>query len=813
MIKKNLIILLLIPFLIALIGSAAVKTTYKIIENDIIDIIWKYDDTEGFKTDNSYELEASYIAQKNYEVSPGNELVWSVKNKNQEDSETHATISVRNNKYYLNTFTEGDCIITCSNKKGNVSKSMNAIIYEYGAIIINSEIKASQANIDNKIYYGQYDLIDNSKRKAEFNLSVKVLPEEYNEKLYVKDASSNIEFSLNDGKVFINNYGTSNITIGVDDVNPISDQSYNFEVVKDGINVYTYQDLLYCTNKSNNGEIAVLRKSFESLDNYNQLKDATNNVELFGTLSSNNKFNFENEIYKFRTTYNHEFIDKWNINCDTQTTTVDKLSDLVYAGLRIQKDFYGNGYTINMHNLTYPSGTATITTDDGIQIEIPVLMPKDLYRGPLPFYSLGNPNNLPLVEAFGQDNSGMYLDGNNITLNDVNMKNCDFSNSLACLDYVGSVIDIHGNNNTIINSRISNGKNVIRAFSTQNLTLENSLISNSRNFLLYAGSNEYVKPNETKEYQFTLANGSKVTSTIPEFFKKNGLGDELLTSYASGTFSDPQGMIIALNSTQKALCDDSLLKDSSNNYIYKGKININDVYFYRSGVSSIGLDTMFDGAYLYSSIPSIINSILGGLETQESHIPLSDLLTTNTGGLSYPIELIIDGKTRFYDYKETNDIDISGLISENINSFAQAAAAAIGHPEIDTSGIDINIDKIFPIKKMIIDSARSQESIHEYDGKEYVNCVLSYYGGGYNYSKVTVSGSEVEPNLNKDIIINLLNEYVKLDNSGGITTQVKNLMMKSVTITTGYHPFKFVGIKDNGYLFGETPNINDLKKK
>jgi len=813
MIKKNLIILLLIPFLIALIGSAAVKTTYKIIENDIIDIIWKYDDTEGFKTDNSYELEASYIAQKNYEVSPGNELVWSVKNKNQEDSETHATISVRNNKYYLNTFTEGDCIITCSNKKGNVSKSMNAIIYEYGAIIINSEIKASQANIDNKIYYGQYDLIDNSKRKAEFNLSVKVVPEEYNEKLYVKDASSNIEFSLNDGKVFINNYGTSNITIGVDDVNPISDQSYNFEVVKDGINVYTYQDLLYCTNKSNNGEIAVLRKSFESLDNYNQLKDATNNVELFGTLSNNNKFNFENEIYKFRTTYNHEFIDKWNINCDTQTTTVDKLSDLVYAGLRIQKDFYGNGYTINMHNLTYPSGTATITTDEGIEIEIPVLMPKDLYRGPLPFYSLGNPNNLPLVEAFGQDNSGLYIDGNGITLNDINMKNCDFSNSLACLDYVGSVIDIHGNNNTIINSRISNGKNVIRAFSTQNLTLENSLISNSRNFLLYAGSNEYVKPNETKEYQFTLANGSKVTSTIPEFFKKNGLGDELLTSYASGTFSDPQGMIIALNSTQKALCDDSMLKDSSNNYIYKGKINVNDVYFYRSGVSSIGLDTMFDGAYLCASLPSLINSILGGLETQESHIPLSDLLTTNTGGLSYPIELIIDGKTRFYDYKETNDIDISGLISENINSFAQAAAAAIGHPEIDTSSIDINIDKIFPIKKMIIDSARSQESIHEYDGKEYVNCVLSYYGGGYNYNKVTVSGSEVEPNLNKDIIINLLNEYVKLDNSGGITTQVKNLMMKSVTITTGYHPFKFVGIKDNGYLFGETPNINDLKKK
>ena len=153
MIKKNLIILLLIPFLIALIGAAAVKTTYKMVENDIIDIVWKYDDTEGFQIDNTYELEASYIAQKNYEVSPGNELVWSIENKDKDDSEVHASISQNDKKFYLNTFTEGDCVITCSNKKGNVSKSMNAIIYEYGAIIINSEIKASQANLDNKIYY------------------------------------------------------------------------------------------------------------------------------------------------------------------------------------------------------------------------------------------------------------------------------------------------------------------------------------------------------------------------------------------------------------------------------------------------------------------------------------------------------------------------------------------------------------------------------------------------------------------------------------------------------------------------------------
>ena len=809
MIKKNLIILLLIPFLIALIGAAAVKTTYKIIENDIIDIKWDYDDTEAFKVGEKIKLEASYVAEKNYEVSPGNELTWTITNKDSSDSEIHGTISEDDKDFYLNTLTIGDCIITCSNKKGNVSKSMNAIIYETGAIVINSAIKASQANIDSSIYYGEYDLENNTKKKAEFDLNVKVVPDDYKDDLILKTKSSNIEYDMNSGVVAINGAGDAYLTFAINGNPSISEQSYVFKVVSNGINVYTYDDLLYCTNKSASGEIVVLRKSFESLSNYNTLKDSTNNVELFGNYNpSTKKYNFENELYRYGTTYNREFIDKWNSNIDNVTGETE-ISPLVQAGLHVQKDFYGNGYTINMHNLTYPTGTSEITTDDGNVIVVPVLMPSDLYRGPLPFYSLGNHNNFPLVEAFGEDNCGIYLDGNGIKLNDVNMKNCDFSNSLAYLDYVGTVININGNNNTIINSRVSNGKNVIRAFSTQNLEIKNSLLSNARNFLLYAGSNEYVKPNETKEYEFTLYDGTKVTSTIPEFFKKDGLGDTLLTNYVTGNFDDPTAMYLALQSCQKALCDSSGLYDSNNSLIFKGKIDVTDTYFYRSGVSSIGLDSMFDGAYLYSSIPSIINDYLGALETQAGN-KMSDLLTNNTGGQGYPIELNINGKTRFYDYKEANNIDISGLIHENMNSFAQMAASAM-HIDISGINLDINIDKIFPIKDKILTQASSQGSIHKDGNTDYINCVIAYYGGGNNYSKVTIDGSEVETNLNKEIKVNLISEYVRLPQTSSATTIVKYLMQKAVTATIGTNSFRFVCVKDNGYLFGETPNIQDLK--
>lgn len=49
MTKKNLIILLLIPFLIALLGVVTINTTFHFIDNDIIAIQWDYDDTEAFQ--------------------------------------------------------------------------------------------------------------------------------------------------------------------------------------------------------------------------------------------------------------------------------------------------------------------------------------------------------------------------------------------------------------------------------------------------------------------------------------------------------------------------------------------------------------------------------------------------------------------------------------------------------------------------------------------------------------------------------------------------------------------------------------------
>ena len=145
--KKNIIALLLIPFLIASLCIVTVKTTYHAVDIDIQSIAWEYEDYEPFKlSGNMYKLSAKGVMPNSYAVSDGNDLVWTLKDKN-ESSEPCAEIVFQNGNYYLKTLKEGEVVITCSNQKGTVFRSMTGIIYDKGAIILQPSIKSSQNNI------------------------------------------------------------------------------------------------------------------------------------------------------------------------------------------------------------------------------------------------------------------------------------------------------------------------------------------------------------------------------------------------------------------------------------------------------------------------------------------------------------------------------------------------------------------------------------------------------------------------------------------------------------------------------------------
>ena len=805
--KKNLIILLIIPFIISLLGIITVNVSMNFLDADITSIAWDYEDVQGFKVDQRHRLTASGVYPDNTVVGDGNNLIWSVKNKDDNDLEPHAQIIEEGGVYYLLPLSNGEVIVTCSNIKGNVSRSMNVVVYTDRAILLSSKDPSSQNNVDPTIYYGQFE--DVSKNKFfSIDLNITTIPTSLYNQVKVVNQTENIEVDLASKQVrFKSGYNLQSnekarFTLGFDDGGE-EQYSLDFEIVKDGINVETYDELLECTNKSKKGEIVVLRKSFESLSTYNSTKEK--NIELFGKYDANSKtYNFKNEVYSFETTFNSEYIDQWNEFAKKNSmlyTTTDKT---IYAGLRVQKDFYGNGYTLNFHNLTYPYLTLKVDGGDGKFYDVPELSEDNVFRGPKQFYTLGDPNGLPLITAFGQDNSGMYIDGNNIVINDVNVKNCDFGNAFTNLNYVGSVMDLHGDNITIKNSRLANGKNVLRSFSSNNVVVDNCMLSNSRNFLITTGSNEYEKVDGNKIHEFIGSEGN-VSFSTSEYLKAGALGDTLVTNYVMGEFTDKELMKQQLLSIDKALNDVDKVKD-----IYKGSMEINNTLFYRSGISSIALETYFNGPYLYSKAPSLIGQMFSSMSYEDK--PMVPLEPENISGISYPVKVNISGDTRFYDYKDLTTLDISGLIDENISTFANSIF----------EGQDIRkitIDDIFPIKGMLTSKASSSNCVYSHTENEqtsrYINVPIAYYGGGLNLSKVTYENYKYASSLSKDLPIDLISTYLDMASGEGLVGMMRTLMVKTVTAVIGCQDFKFVCTYNNGELlevvFNKAPSVETLK--
>ena len=786
--KYNLLILLLSPFIIALLGMVIVTVSFNSIDNDIIGIDWNYSDLEAFKiSDDPIKLYASGINGTSFPLSEGNNLVWSVKNKI-ESKVDYAEIVKINGFYYLKALNEGEIILTCSNEKGTVFKTLEAVIYKTGAILVSSNISKSQNNIDNINYYGMYDIVDNKLEKASIDLNIKCIPYDLYDTLEISSCSQNIDVDLLNNKVIINDYGDSYFTVSSNFKENTISYTFSFNTVKDGVNVYSYNDLLYCTNKSSEGEIVVLRKSLESLNNCyvtdsdgklatvdGKLVNKANNIDLFGNYDyKNNSFSFKDEVYSFETTFNDNYIKQWN-----EFVSINKkykrLDNKIISGIRLQKDFYGNGYMINMHNLTYPYDKSLVSDENGNIIEIPQLTKDNLFKGPLPFYCLGDPNGMPLVTTYGQDNIGLYIDGNDILVNDLNIKNCDFSNRMANLDTVGTVLETNGNNITIQNSRLQNGRNIIRCYSSD-LKLSNSMLSNARNFLLVCGSNEYIRV--TDEYQFSNGDNS-----IKSYLSNDNIGDILLNDYISGNYTSIDEMKDNLTEIQHAL-------NNTTNLEYKGNILVSECIFYRSGISSIALESLFNGPFLYSSSPSLIKEMFDSI-AQDSDYP--NFMAKMISGISYPVSVKIIGDTRFYDYKDEKEMDLSGLIQENISSIV-----------LNVAGEErkIDIDDIFPLKKMLFNCCRSNDYI--YKGK--INIPIAYYGGGLNLNSVTFDDNKYD----KIPPIDLMDEYLGLKNSNSELSRLKNMMLKTVTTVIGFEPFNFYCLKEKGYLYDETPNVSLL---
>ena len=86
--NKTLFVLLLIPFVIAILGFVNITILKNTLEVDITGISWNYQENEGYKISNDgYLLSAEPIIDKNFTLAPGNDLVWTVENKDDSDND------------------------------------------------------------------------------------------------------------------------------------------------------------------------------------------------------------------------------------------------------------------------------------------------------------------------------------------------------------------------------------------------------------------------------------------------------------------------------------------------------------------------------------------------------------------------------------------------------------------------------------------------------------------------------------------------------------------------------------------------------
>lgn len=807
--KKNLVILLILPFLISIFCTTVITTTYNMVDVDISFIDWNYNEVEAFRiSETDYQLRASGVNQRYYNVSGENDLAWTVANADGTDT-PYAEIVKRGSTYYLRAISSGLVKITCSNKKGNVTRSMTGVIYDTAAILMYPTVAASQSNVDSTIYYGQYD--HKYGTVANIEMTVQMVPEDFPLDNVVAEHSDNVEFDLETRTVKIIGEGPAYVSMR-DTTGVALPATYNFEVVRDGVNVYTYEDLLACTNLSENGEIVVLRKNFESLENTYQLTSdgkpvsvggnliyKNSNTECFGKYDAKTgRFSFESEVYRFKTTYNTSFIEQWN-NFAKNNSEYSTISDEVIAGIHVQKDFYGNGYTLNLHNLTYPYTYISAVGSNGTTVRIPQLTDKNLFRGPLKLYTLGDPNNMPLVSLYGQDNVGMYVHGDGVTVNDVNIKNCDFGDRMANLDTVGTVMEICGDSVVIKNSRISNGKNVVRSFSSYNLLIKNCLLSNSRNFLFLTGANEYVPVDGDAMATFYTLDGEEQRELIENFVAVGGGGDEILNTFLISYCQTPEErekMRAALTSIQRAL--DSVGNSLEN----KGSAVIEDTYFFRSGIASICMESLFNSTFLESGSPSVVSKEIFGVLNSDGK-SLVPFLATGVSGVSYPVSLEITGKTAFYDYKKPGAVELDGLIEENISSVASSIGLYDG---------EVTIDTVFPLREILVKKANAAGYTY-YDAESqasYVNIPIAFYGGGLNLSTVSIN-IDSKDSVSDAVEVDLLDTYLQMNvhDSNEIIGLLRGLVLKTVPTVAGFEPFEFYFVTD-GDLYGQTPKISDL---
>ena len=366
-------------------------------------------------------------------------------------------------------------------------------------------------------------------------------------------------------------------------------------------------------------------------------------------------------------------------------------------------------YLIEFKNHVYGNGFE-INADKFTQCKDATGLPK-IFKGPLNFVAISS------ASVKGQDNVSFLVRTDKVLINNVVLKGCsddslleeDGQFNLSKLNYVGTTLEI-AKSATLLSSRVSNGRTVVRIFAGGS-TMGSPVVEDKSAF-------------NVQDEKINVHIESCVLSNAREFILKIGSNRALKQT------NEVQRKLLDINRNPYSPYDESNKTDKyfNDNYLIND-VTLKNSVLETSGLFSVGMETHFSGEFL-----------LGGT------------ITTWEGcaATSYASALRIVGDVKMLDWKNLSNVDSSTLIEVTGDA---------------NDWLSMNVAEM--MKEVAKVDKKCRDIILNVGGTEYVHGGIAFYGGGYNYSYLDLSGANDETkqfgvyDVNISVLENSKNENIR----------------------------------------------------
>ena len=401
---------------------------------------------------------------------------------------------------------------------------------------------------------------------------------------------------------------------------------------------------------------------------------------------------------------------------------------LINYCIRFDNNLYGNGFTLNANNITnMVDGTGS-------------LYDFAVFRGGLDLVKLKS-GDTDSSSVKAQDNISFVV-GENVRIDNVELVGANLrgktTTDLNQLNYVGTTVEVMGDNVEIVNSRIRNGKNVLRVFGDEkdtfkkiNVTLSSCVLSYAREFLVRLGTNAIIK-GEYKDKSYNLSQGISDNSPI---------WDECAPSIGSYRHLNDKMSVAEYNAL-----NEQYLNDEDYLSLVKTNLTLENCSMLTSGLFSIGIEGHFAGPALDGGRWNSWDFYAQGWR--------------ELAGTAYPVQLNLKGKVSIYDWKVLENIDSSSLMEGNL--------------------FDIDMSNMI---KSVGQKDEFSDIITKVDNQNYVHSGIAVFGGGKNYGIISMDGQIEE----------FANYSISLQDIGSSLT-------KMMTYASGKESFRFLLYNKNSHF-------------